>query len=55
MNIDALIAAARKRLHKRIDVACAIAAGKAPTFARRSAGQRYRDRAAEAREATIRG
>jgi hypothetical protein len=55
-KIDAMFAAARRRLHKAIDVRCDTELGKdkASTVARRH-GQLYRDRAAEAREAQLRG
>lgn len=43
MRLDAMIAAARRRLHKAIDIRCAIALGdRKPSTVRRSIGQLYR-------------
>lgn len=54
--VDSMIAAARRRLHKEIDRKCEHAKGERPKeTVNRSLGQLYRDRAAEAQEATIRG
>lgn len=42
-KIDAMIAEARRRLHKAIDIRCAIAMGdRKPSTVRRSVGQLYR-------------
>lgn len=54
-KVDAMCAAAIRRLHKAIDIRAGIAHGRKPTTVRRSCGQLYRDREREAREAAIRG
>lgn len=49
----AVLEAARRRLHKRIDIACDLALGKdTKSTINRRYGQLYRDRAAELRDAT---
>lgn len=46
-QIETLIAAARRRLHKAIDLRCALARGdRKPSTVRRSVGQLYRRRKA---------
>jgi hypothetical protein len=54
-KIDAMFEAARRRLHRDIDRKCRIALGEKGETVNRSTGQLYRDRAAEAREAELRG
>jgi hypothetical protein len=55
-KVDAMCAAALRRLHKTIDRRCQYAKGERPRETiNRSTGQIYKTRAAEAHEATIRG
>lgn len=54
-TIEAMCAAALRKLHKAIDRRARIALGEPPEKVNRSTGQLYRDRDAEAREAGIRG
>jgi len=41
MNIDTMIAAARRRIHKSIERRTQVALGRKPSTANRSAGQLY--------------
>jgi hypothetical protein len=54
-TIEAMCAASLRKLYKAIDKRTQIAHGRHPNTASRSVGQLYRDRAAEAREAALRG
>ena len=46
-RVEALLVAARRRLHKSIDLRCALALGdRKPSTVRRSVGQLYRRRKA---------
>lgn len=47
MNLDALIAAALRRICKRVDTRARIALGERATTVRRSEGQKYRQRKQE--------